>query len=107
MSDDMRRQRRCRDRRRRGTVVVQILVAHRAIRTLVRLGWLRESDCRDQRAIREAVVRIASWAISPEARSARLVIPGLLEESIAAGLASDPAGSAQRTRSRRAARSLR
>jgi hypothetical protein len=64
VSATARRQRRCRERRRRGAIVVQFAIAPGAISDLVRLGWLDDSNRGNRRAVRDAVVQFASWAIS-------------------------------------------
>ena len=57
------RQRRRRERRRRGAMVVQIVISPAAISNLVRLGWLHESDLADRRAVRDAFIEFARWAL--------------------------------------------
>jgi hypothetical protein len=58
------RQRRCRERRRQGAMVVQIVIPPTAINNLVRLGRLRDSDLADRKAVRDAFIQFARWALA-------------------------------------------
>jgi hypothetical protein len=62
-SSDAERQRRRRARRRRGAMPVQMVLGPAAIRDLVRLGWLRDSDLADREAVRDAFAWFARWAL--------------------------------------------
>jgi hypothetical protein len=44
-------------------MVVQIVISPAAISNLVRLGWLHESDLADRRAVRDAFIEFARWAL--------------------------------------------
>jgi hypothetical protein len=60
---EAQRQRRSRERRRRGAMVVQVVIGPAAIRDLIRLGWLRDGERTDRQAVRDAFVRFAKWAL--------------------------------------------
>jgi hypothetical protein len=53
------RQRRCRERRQRGAMVLQIVISPASISDLIRLGWLHHSELADREAVRDAFVRFA------------------------------------------------
>jgi hypothetical protein len=59
LSSEAERQRRCRERRQRGAMPVQLVLGPAAIHDLVRLGWLRHSDRTDRQAVRDAFIRFA------------------------------------------------
>jgi len=58
-SPEAQRQRRSRERRRRGAMVVQLVIGPAAIRDLIVLGWLRDGERTDRQAVRDAFVRFA------------------------------------------------
>jgi hypothetical protein len=62
-SPEAERQRRRRERRRRGAMVVQVVIGSTAIRDLIVLGWLRDGERSDRRAVKDAFVRFAKWAL--------------------------------------------
>jgi hypothetical protein len=57
------RQRLCRERHRRGAMVVQVVISPATISNLARLGWLRDSDLADREAIRDAFIQFARCAL--------------------------------------------
>ena len=63
LSADAERQRRHRERRRRGAMPVQLVLGPVAINLLIQLGWLRASDRADREAVRDALVEFARWAL--------------------------------------------
>jgi hypothetical protein len=62
-SPEAERQRRSRERRRRGAMVVQVVIGPAAIRDLILLGWLRDAERTDRQAVRDALVRFAKSAL--------------------------------------------
>ena len=62
-SPEAQRQRRSRERRRRGAVVGQVVIGPAAIRDLTRLGWLCDAERTDRQAVRDAFVRFAKSAL--------------------------------------------
>ena len=59
-----KRQRRCRERKRRGLVLVRAEVPDRIIEALVNQGMLRESQATDPRAIGKALVDVAGKSVT-------------------------------------------
>ena len=59
-----KRQRRCRERKRRGLVLARAEVPDRIIEALVNQGMLRESQATDPRAIGEALVVVAEKSVT-------------------------------------------
>jgi hypothetical protein len=43
---------------------VQLVLGPAAIRDLVRLGWLRNSDLADREPVTDAFIRFARWALA-------------------------------------------
>ena len=50
--------------RRRGAILLQIVISPTAISDLVRLGWLRDSDRTERPAVTDAFIRFAKSALS-------------------------------------------
>lgn len=60
---DRERQKRCRERRRRGLVPHRIDIGEDVLNTLEYLGWLKPESMTDPRAMRAALTRMsADWA---------------------------------------------
>ena len=53
-----------RERRRRGAMVVKLVVSAVAIGDLVRLGWLREADRADRERVADGLVAFARRALA-------------------------------------------
>jgi hypothetical protein len=45
-------------------MVLQVVIGPAAIRDLIRFGWLRDGERTDRRAVRDAFVGFAEWALS-------------------------------------------
>jgi hypothetical protein len=62
-SPEVQRQRSSWERRRRGAVVVQVVIGPAAIGDLIALGWLRDGERADRQAVRDAFIRFARRAL--------------------------------------------
>ncbi len=62
---DRERQRRCRQRKRRGLVLARAEVPDRIVEALVEQGVLPEGQATDARAIGKALVEVAENSVTP------------------------------------------
>ena len=66
MSSGAERTRRCRDRRRRGGVLIEFEVVGTALDRLIALGWLPANGRGDKEAITTALIELANRALAAE-----------------------------------------
>ncbi len=65
LNTDKERQRRCRERKRRGLVLARAEVPDRIVEALVEQGVLPEAQATDARAIGQALVEVAENSVTP------------------------------------------